>query len=132
VKFVELGLQRCPCRKHRSRDALEHRLAGDQLLNARRKILTGHVTDLQAKATKNAPNAQLHIDQLFLKLLARHQQRPHFLRTCRLGMDGTKPSHPHQLRDAASIFAIRLDRHRRKRRLHVPRLQQLRRETRTS
>lgn len=43
-------------------------------------------------------------------------------------MDRTEPTHPEKLRDATRVATIRLDRHRRKRRLHMTGLQQNRRE----
>jgi dsDNA-specific endonuclease/ATPase MutS2 len=43
-------------------------------------------------------------------------------------MDRTEPTHPEKLRDATRVATIRLDRHRRKRRLHVTGLQQNRLE----
>ena len=43
-------------------------------------------------------------------------------------MNRAKPTHPHQLGDAARILAVGLDRHRRQRGLHMPRLKKNRLE----
>ncbi len=58
--------------------------------------------------------------------MAKRRASPHIMR-----MNGANPAHSHQLCDPASIFAIRLYNHYRKRRHHMPRPQQLRRETST-
>ena len=53
-----------------------------------------------------------------------------FLRLDRLAMHRPEPAQPHQLRDPARVVAVPLHRHRLERLTHVPRLQQLDRQTR--
>src|SRR5262245_54247653 len=95
-----------------------------QFPNPRFKRFARHLADLQAEAAQDSPNAQFHVQQPSEKLLARNQQRPDLLRSNRLGVHRLEPSHPQQMGKPTRILAVRLHRHRRQCRLHMPRLQQ--------
>jgi hypothetical protein len=97
---------------------------GDQLLDPGREPALADLAELEPEAAQQAADAQLHVAQLGLQQLAAGEQRPHLLGVGGLAVHGTVPAHPEQLGDAARVLAIRLDHHRRERRLDVPRLQQ--------
>src|SRR5215510_7404975 len=124
VQFLVLRLQSCARRKHRLSNALQRGMTCHQFPNPRFKRLAGHLADLQAETTQDSPNAQFHVQQPSEKLLARNQQRPDLLRSNRFGVHLPEPSHPQQLCKPTRILAVRLHRHRRQCRLHMPRLQQ--------
>ena len=79
VEFVELDEQPRPCVEHGFGNALEHRLAGDQLVDAGFKLFARDVTDLEAEATQNSADAQLNVLQLVLQQFAGDQQCTDFL-----------------------------------------------------
>src|ERR1019366_6871468 len=61
--------------------------------------------------TFSAAQAGLDIAKLLLQQLARGEHRSRLLRPHRLAMPRSEPPKPHQLRDPARIFAVRLHRH---------------------
>ena len=99
-------------------------MADDQLPDPFGKALRRGAPDLETKAAQNAAQAHLNVVKPRLHQLARGEQRADLLRLGRFAMHRTEPPKPHQLRNPARVIAVRLHRHRRQRRLHVPRLQQ--------
>src|SRR5262245_13189299 len=92
VQFLVLRLQSCARRKHRLSNALQHGMACHQFPNPRFKRFARHLSDLQAEAAQDSPNAQFHVQQPSQKLLARNQQRPDLPRSNRFGVYRPEPS----------------------------------------
>src|SRR5258707_2986632 len=80
--------------------------------------------ELRAMGYRKLSARPRHHAQAEGKLLARNQQRPDLLRSNRFGVHLLEPPHPQQLCKPTRILAVRLHRHRRQCRLHMPRLQQ--------
>jgi hypothetical protein len=115
-------------RQQRLGDPGQGVVALDQVADARLEGLRRRRTHLKPEPAQHPPQAHLDVMPLGLQELARGQQRAHLLRRGRLAVHRPEPPHPHQMRDAAGILAVGLDRHRLQRGPHMPRLQQLDRQ----
>ena len=112
LQFAQLLAQRRSCHQQ----CLSHRQQGwvtrHQFTHTALECSLARFADLQPKATQDAAQAHLNIMALRLHQLARRQQRARLLRRQRLAMHRTKPTKPHQLRNAARVLAVGLHRHR--------------------
>ena len=99
---------------------LRHAL--DEFADALHRIRHPDDTDLQPEIAQQSADVVLDGDRLFLKQLARGQQRPSFLARQRLDVHRSEQVDPHHLRDAARIVAIALVHLRLQKRLGMPRL----------
>ena len=120
----ELAAQSRPRPQDRFGRGFQHRVAGDQLPHAGLPASLRDVAQLEPEVTQHTAQREFHVDERVLNGLARAQQRPLLLRRHRLAVHRPEPAHPQQSRDAFGIPAVRLDRHRLQRRLHLPRLHQ--------
>jgi hypothetical protein len=117
-------------RQQRISDPRKMRMALHKLLDPSCELQFRRLADLETKAAQDPAQTVLDVAKLRLHQLACRQYRPRLLGVHRLAMYRPEPTQPHQLRNPASIVAVRLHWHRLERLAHVPRLQQFDRQPR--
>ena len=120
----QLAAQSLTRTKDRLGRRFQHRVACDQLPDTGLVAALRDLAQLQAEVAEHAAQRELHVDERVLHGLARAQQRPLLLRRHRLAVHRPEPAHLQKPGDAFGVPAIRLDRHRLQRRLHLACLHQ--------
>src|ERR1700747_1676080 len=89
-EFVPQG---SPCLQHGADHRREHGMPVSKLADTRIKTPAADLADLETKATQDAANAELDVEQLGLQQLAPDQQGAHLLGADRFGMYRPIPAH---------------------------------------
>ena len=124
LQASQLAAQIRPRAQDRFGRGFQHRVAGNQFPYPDLVAALRDLAQLQAEVAQHAAQRELHVDDRVLQRFTRGQQRPHLLRGHRLAVHRPEPAHLQKPRNALGVTAIRLDRHRLQRRLHLPGLHQ--------
>ena len=124
LKAGELAAQTRPRAQDRIGRGFQHRVACDQFPDTGLVAALRDLAHLQAEVAQDTAQRELQIGERVQHGSARGQKRPHLLRRHRFAVHRTEPAHLQQPRNTFRIPAVRLDRHRLQRGLHLPGLHQ--------